>query len=272
MGTPSHKQRKQTYVSGPNALGNNKPQDQKPTSKNLDQEESEFQSIEIMLQGFPTAEDDRQPKAFYPKKNDKELEQISEVNSSMEAANSFIAEKYYNPSYPDITPQRSPSLKKRDSKSLDNQLTSIAHTMKKKEEKDCLNITFLDYLQSFVRKSDHYKQKMKLLNAGIDMYNERLDIFELFKTFRELEKLKLLLLDYEQAVLFENLPKPVLQAQADKPTDVIRSYPKQLTRTGKLVSEERKSTEVCQAYKNLALRRSVTTIDEKLLKAYDERY
>ncbi len=100
-----------------------------------------------------------------------------------------------------------------------------------------------------------------------------MDIFEFFKHFREIEKLKLLLLDYEQAVLFDHLPRPLLNIQENGGTN-LRSYHKQLLRTGKLVSEDEKETEICEALKTLAIRQGEenSMIDVNLLRVYEERY
>jgi len=232
----------------------NKLQVQKPNNKFL-----ELKNIEIMLDNFSLSEQDQENpnvafKAFQNENSPNKPLKIPEIKdiSSSESEGDESAKPALDASF-------------------DDKLKNIAARMSKEE--GGLNITFCDYLQSFVRKSPRYKEKLKLLNAGIDMVNERLNIFELFKNFREVEKLKLLLLDYEQAVLFENLPKPLLHAQADESADV-RSCYEQLLRTGKLVPQDKRSLEVCEAYKNLVQRqrKESTEVDSKLLRVYDERF
>jgi len=260
-----------SYISGPNNLITNRSYSKKPSNKLIEsqaQEDLELKSIEMMLESFTGVEQDQ----YQDTQNENRLKvPLSNIKleDSQQLESSINPPKNVNAEDEDID-SGCPE-KKEDQKEFENQLKNIAYRMSKEHEG--LNITFWDYLQSFVRKSARYKQKIKFLNAGVKMINERLDIFELFKNFREVEKLKLLLLDYEQAVLFENLPKPLLHAQADESADS-RGHHEQLLRTGKLVPEVRKSLEVCEAYKNIAQRqrKNHNMIDSKLLRVYYERF
>jgi len=280
------KPKKQSYITGPNSLIWNKPNDKKPSSKVLEQQdELDFKSVELMLQSFTEYENNNSPPPVTQPNtsmmaysyglrhgNKEELEVISEVNSSLQPGNSMEEVRYVRGMTPDNEFFSSESDRKHDPRALDKQIKNIATRMNKDGEG--LNITFWDYLLSFVRKSDRYKKKIKLLETGIEMINKRLDIFELFNNFREVEKLKLLLLDYEQAVLFENLPKPMIEAEEEEPPFDVKSFPRRLLTTGRAVPDDKKGTEVCEAFKTLALRRSSgkSMIDAKLLKVYEERF
>ena len=282
--TMSKKNKRQSYISGPNSLVWNKPNDKKPSSKVLEpQDELDFKSVELMLQSFSDIESPQQPQGnplhnnmhsyFTSLRNGKgeELEVISEVNSSLQPGNSMDEVRYIRGLTPDNHDFPSSDSDRKQDPRLDKQIKNIAYKMNK--DGGGLNITFWDYLLSFVRKSDRYKKKIKLLDTGIEMINKRLDIFELFNNFREVEKLKLLLLDYEQAVLFENLPKPLIEVEEEEADDV-KSFPRRLLTTGRAVPEEKKGSEVVEAFKTLSLRRSLSRnmIDAKLLKVYEERF
>ena len=267
-----------TYISGPNNLIANKSYSKKPSNKLIEsqaQEDLELKSIEMMLESLTCVEQDQDTAQYenrlqVPLKHQLSNLKLEDSQQVCQLESSVDPQKNLNGEEEDVDNEDCLE-KKVNQKDFENQLKNIAYRMSKEHEG--LNITFWDYLQSFVRKSDRYKQKIKFLNAGVKMINERLDIFELFKNFREVEKLKLLLLDYEQAVLFENLPKPLLHAQADESADS-RGHHEQLLRTGKLVPEIRKSLEVCEAYKNIAERQrnNCNTIDSKLLRVYYERF
>lgn len=65
---------------------------------------------------------------------------------------------------------------------------------------------------SFVCK-DRIKGKISLLSKGEDKIKQRLDIENIIKTFRDIEKIKILLLDKDQLLLFDHLPNPMLTAK-----------------------------------------------------------
>jgi len=252
-----------SYISGPNGLSMNKPQYQKPADQHNEPqgEPAEVKSIEIMLQSLPSVE---------PEKQDLEI-LLSLRSDSNPNINEEVNQKGQEEPLGDLE-DPSPTLEKQTNaqRRFDQQLKNMALRMSKEDEG--LNITFWDYLRSFVRRSNRYKHEVQLLNARIKLVNERLDIFEFFQYFREIKKLKLLLLDYEQAVLFDNLPRPLLNILENEGAN-LRSYHKQLLSTGRLVSEEKRSTEICEAFKTLALRQAgeSSMTDVNLLRVYEER-
>jgi len=137
-----------------------------------------------------------------------------------------------------------------------------------------LNITFWDYIRSFVRRSDAMKEKMRLLNEGINRINERLDIFQMFKKFREIDKLKVLLLEYDQLVLFEGIPRPqlILRDEEDEAENDSKKISKRQLQQAKFVSEKRKYQKVLNAYANIKGKKKSqsTIIDQRLLDIYDD--
>lgn len=77
-------------------------------------------------------------------------------------------------------------------------------------EHNKIDITFWEYLKSFISKDPKIQKKMKVLNEGIKQIETRLDIFNLLKKLDELDKLKILLLQDHQLALFEGLPPPII--------------------------------------------------------------
>jgi len=142
------------------------------------------------------------------------------------------------------------------------------------KEPDALNITFWDYTRSFIKPSAAMKDKMKLLNNGINRINERLDIFQMFKKFREIDKLKSLLLEYDQLILFEGLPRPelILDENHYVSGNSFRgsiSFSRNQLKQAKFVNEKRKHDLVSSSYLNIKYKNKKSTLDRKFLEIYN---
>ena len=74
-------------------------------------------------------------------------------------------------------------------------------------ESESLHISPWDYFCCLIGRSDATKEKMRVLHKGMKDIEERLDIINIMKKFREIDKLKTLLLEDEQLVLFNSIPK-----------------------------------------------------------------
>ena len=96
------------------------------------------------------------------------------------------------------------SVKKEIEKSMNDDLTTR------------ININFWDYIVACFCKPQAIQKKFELLREGENKIRERLDIFNVMKKLREIDKLKMLLLDKDQLTLFDNLPKPVLEKRSRK--------------------------------------------------------
>ncbi len=161
---------------------------------------------------------------------------------------------------------------RKQSKEEESQESNVLSKIAK--EPDGLNITFWDYTRSFIKPSAAMKDKMKLLNNGINRINERLDIFQMFKKFREIDKLKSLLLEYDQLILFEGLPRPELILDENHyvsgnsfsgPISFSRNQLKQ----ARFVNEKRKHDLVSSSYLNIKYRDKKSTLDRKFLEIYN---
>jgi len=137
-------------------------------------------------------------------------------------------------------------------------------------ESDRINITFWNYLQGYFWRSKSVKEKFQLLHEGMRRIEERLDIFNVFKKFREVDKLKLLLLEHEQLVLFDTLPKPELVLNPDRPIDAKTSKSISHLRETRFIAEKRRHDLIMLAYENSKNKHDKTLIDERLLQLYDD--
>lgn len=82
-------------------------------------------------------------------------------------------------------------------------------TRKKKSQK-ALRITLLEYLRSFVSRSEELKEKRAILDEGLKIIDNRLDIVHVLKRLRDIDKMKNLMLDKDQLLLFDRLKRPDL--------------------------------------------------------------
>jgi len=135
-----------------------------------------------------------------------------------------------------------------------------------------LNITFCDYFMSFFKKTESMNEKMALINEGVRRINERLDIFQMFKKFREIDKLKMLLLEYDQLVLFEGLPRPELTIRKEDlhaAKNDTKEFSRLQLKKAKFYDEQKQKDLMSMSYVNLKKKKQSTNIDQKLLSIYD---
>lgn len=84
------------------------------------------------------------------------------------------------------------------------------------KDKNIYNVTFIDIFISFVSQQLQFlpifkmSAKSKMIQYGMEKLNQHLEINYIIDKLLELEKLKKLLLNYEQMKLFELVPKPII--------------------------------------------------------------
>ena len=71
------------------------------------------------------------------------------------------------------------------------------------------------YYRCFALRSQ--KRKKKVFEEGLKQVDEGLDIINVMKKLREVDKFRTLLLDSDQLLLFNNMPKPVIKHDTDFP-------------------------------------------------------
>lgn len=133
-----------------------------------------------------------------------------------------------------------------------------------------INITFWEYLQSYFYKSEELVHKFKLLNEGMRRIEERLDIFKVFKKFREVDKMRLLLFESEQLVLFDSLPKPELDIQNETQEEADKRKSLDHFRESRFINEKRRNDLIAASYRNLKRKHRKTIIDDRILDIYDD--
>jgi len=130
---------------------------------------------------------------------------------------------------------------------------------------DQIDLTFWEYLRSFVSPNEVIKEKMDILNEGIRRINERLDIFNLLKKLREVDKLKILMLEDDEYILFEGLPKPEIMGETGNKASSNHSI-----KNAKFIQEKVKNDLVFASYQNLKSKKEGNLVDKKLLRIFDE--
>jgi len=108
-----------------------------------------------------------------------------------------------------------------------------------------------------------------VLNKGMKNIEERLDIFNIMKKFREIDKLKALLLEDDQLILFNGLPKPEVKSEDDLLT--VYNVTKVL-KDSKFVDWEGKQEQIEASYKKLKEKPKKSKVDSKLLAIYKSTF
>jgi len=138
------------------------------------------------------------------------------------------------------------------------------------EHSDKINLSFCEYLRSFLPGNKGVKQKIKILQDGIKRIDERLDIFNVLKKLRELDKLKFLLIENEQLILFEGLPKPELSTENQTKMEDSGSIAPVKLKDAKFITEGIKADLITDAYHRTVLKSDKNKLDRKLLSIYEQ--
>lgn len=144
----------------------------------------------------------------------------------------------------------------------------LSEMLNKKGDK--MNLSAWDYYSSFIYKPKALKVKLKLFNEGIENINDRMQIENLMKKMREFDKLRALLLDQNQLILFNNLPKPEIPS-ADNNENKLRrktsAVQKEIARPS-FKEEKRTVQEIIDSYRRIQRKSQKTDIDQKLLELF----
>lgn len=127
-----------------------------------------------------------------------------------------------------------------------------------------LNISAIEYFRSFFSQEKELKKKFKIVKEGQRRIEERLDVFNILKKFREIDKLKALLLDKEQLILFDYLPKPVLDY-----SELMKNFSDSVSVLRDPEFIKIREAVFQDAYQNLYRRPHKSGIDKKLIDIYD---
>jgi len=131
-----------------------------------------------------------------------------------------------------------------------------------------VTLSVFEYIRSFFSKDETLRKKREILAEGRRRIEERLDVFNVLKKMREIDKLKFLLLDKYQLALFENLPRPVLEEESRQLLRHTNTPISNLVQ-GTFV-QQAKEREVEYAYRYLKQKEDKSLLDKKLLGIYEE--
>lgn len=86
---------------------------------------------------------------------------------------------------------------------------NLSEYIHEKNHKKRLNLNVFDLI--YKKKNEAVKNKLKMLKIAESKINEELDISYILNKLEEIEKLKLVLLNSEQIMLFDLIAKPIIR-------------------------------------------------------------
>ena len=139
-----------------------------------------------------------------------------------------------------------------------------------------LDISMWDLICSVFNKNGPAAQRMKVLRAGISNIEDRLDIFNLLKKLREIDKLKALLLEEDHRTLFNGLPKPEINLSDCKDNDItaekVQRSQYEFLKGSKFVEEKPDTSLVLNLYRGMIDKDKKSKVDQKLIEIYDKMF
>jgi len=258
--SPKRKEAEKKQVESPyiKGLSKRKPKNVKPQIKILENYEAKSPTeINIILE------------SLILDKREKEKNEAEDSRPDIESPEKDMVQCVDQEQHGEMLSQEEgeQNVNEEDSQEIETKAKVLPTKLTKDSEK--INITFWDYVRSYLWKSKEMKEKMGLLHEGVRRIEERLDIFNVLKKFREVDKLKLLLLENEQLVLFDTLPKPELAPKKDD--SELKSLKSTIQlKESKFISEKRRNDLIALSYEGLKRKQTKTMIDERLLDIYDD--
>ncbi|KAL4489923.1 hypothetical protein ABPG72_010822 [Tetrahymena utriculariae] len=137
-----------------------------------------------------------------------------------------------------------------------------------------LRFTCLDYIKYYFSQLKCLSKK-KQIKYSVKKVTERFDIIYILQKLVEIDKLKVLLLSYEQQKLFEYMPKPVVQTDPEKQENnlMLGRMNADLQQNWTLLNSEKgnldKFTEAFHAYKQIQMKQEKEPLDERLIMMLD---
>jgi len=139
-----------------------------------------------------------------------------------------------------------------------------------------LEISFLEYIYSFFRINDkELIARRRIWDRSKSLLNENLSLGQILNKIAELDKMKYLLFDSNQLLLFEFIPKPIITADQvqnnplDKKKTLSFSEVRKLNESFFLKKTNWHAHEMKTAYQSLREKRAKTEIDAKILKVVE---
>lgn len=196
-----------------------------------------------------------------------------EVNEDLEAAQvekaEAVEQKDVSQLQLSLDNEKIDGLKKKD-KGKKKKKTKQKADKSPSKEKNKMDLGFAEYLFSFVSRSKPLKHKMAILDQGTKEIDMRLDINYIMKRLMDIDKLLTLILDKNQLMLFDNLPKPELNVKTLDDNSAEKSFSMILLRSTTMRKKEMSHEEkVQEAYRIIQDKEEKTGIDQKLLEIFN---
>ena len=141
-------------------------------------------------------------------------------------------------------------------------------------ESSKIDISIWEFFASYIKKTEKTKEKLAVLDRGMKNVKERMDILNIMKKFRELDKLKALLLEEDQLILFNAMPKAEIRSDETEITtnELLRSksFSKRILKKSTFIEMNEKQELVKQSYDNIQMKGKKSKIDYKLLELYQD--
>lgn len=135
-----------------------------------------------------------------------------------------------------------------------------------------ISISFGEYLWSFIHKSESIRQKLQILDEGSKKLNIRIDIVTILKKMREIDKLKAMVFDLDQARLFDNLPKPELGTKSLNRVPDADSSPYGILRSFTIREQSPTGSKLYDVQSKLENKANKTEIDKRFIAVFREKY
>ena len=134
-----------------------------------------------------------------------------------------------------------------------------------------MNLSLWEYIVSLFYRSKSSKQKLEVIFEGVKNIEARLDIVNISKKLREIDKIKTLLLDCDQVLLFNNMPKPQIRPKSIQKLQRKKSFVHYSVTASNFVEHDATEAQLVSTYMKLKHKAKKSKIDEKLLEIFDEK-
>lgn len=153
---------------------------------------------------------------------------------------------------------------------INTAMTSEEKEPPRKESPSKMGLSIWEYLYWFTLRPKSLQTKKEIYDEGIKKINERLDIANLMKKLREIDKLRALLLDSDQLMLFNNLPKPEIGPKTQNYLGQGSAVSEWLQDAKFVEGEVSTKKQIINSFNNLKNKKEKTEVDKKLIEIFEE--
>jgi len=144
----------------------------------------------------------------------------------------------------------------------------IKENKKEAKKASTIDITFWEYIRSYIKSSNTHNEKLALIKKGVKEMEERLDIFNIMRKFREIDKLKALLFEDDQLKLFNCMPKAELSVVGSLEAEM-ENVSHRILKNSKFL-EINEEHELIRSLKKISAKPKKSKIDQRLLAIFEE--